>query len=122
MAKSNKLLTIGETARRSGVAASTLRFYETKNLISSHRNRGNQRLYDRSMLRIISIIRVAQTLRTHGNPLSIIQLLQKLESLIATSGNPHETEKHRAPFKLVRVHTRRNGILNVPQADPRAFL
>jgi len=55
-------LTIGETAQRSGVAASALRFYETRNLIESHRGPGNQRRYRRSMLRKISIIKIAQTL------------------------------------------------------------
>jgi MerR family redox-sensitive transcriptional activator SoxR len=54
-------LTIGEAARRSGVAASTLRFYETRGLISSVRSAGNQRRYHRSMLRRISIVRVAQS-------------------------------------------------------------
>jgi len=54
-------LTIGEAARRCGVAASTLRFYEARGLIHSVRSAGNQRRYHRSMLRRISIIRVAQT-------------------------------------------------------------
>lgn len=62
MANNNDLLTIGETAQRSGVAASALRFYETRNLIGSHRGPGNQRRYHRSMLRRISIIKVAQSL------------------------------------------------------------
>ncbi len=55
-------LTIGETAQRTGVAASALRFYETRKLVSSHRGPGNQRRYHRSMLRRISIIKVAQSL------------------------------------------------------------
>lgn len=59
---SDDFLTIGETARRSGVAASTLRFYETRGLVKSERGTGNQRRYHRSMLRQISIIRIAQTL------------------------------------------------------------
>ena len=36
------LLTPGEVAKRSGVAVSTLHFYESKGLISSMRNSGNQ--------------------------------------------------------------------------------
>jgi MerR family redox-sensitive transcriptional activator SoxR len=55
-------LTIGEAARRSGVATSTLRFYESRGLVRSVRTSGNQRRYHRSMLRRISIIRIAQTL------------------------------------------------------------
>ena len=44
-------LSVGEVARRSGVAVSALHFYEQKGLISSSRNYGNQRIYARSVLR-----------------------------------------------------------------------
>jgi len=62
MNKSKTYLTIGEAAHRSGVAASTLRFYESRGLVSSHRGPGNQRRYHRSMLRRISLVKVAQSL------------------------------------------------------------
>ncbi|MCP4387566.1 MAG: redox-sensitive transcriptional activator SoxR [Gammaproteobacteria bacterium] len=58
----NNFLSIGEVASRSGVATSTLRFYESRGLIHSIRVGGNHRRYHRSMLRRIAIIRVAQTL------------------------------------------------------------
>ena len=57
-----KVLTIGEAATRAGVAASALRFYETRGLIKSVRGPGNQRQYHRSTLRRISIIKIAQSL------------------------------------------------------------
>ncbi len=60
--KTSQLLSIGETARRSGVATSALRFYEARGLISSQRISGNHRRYHRATLRRIAIIRVAQTL------------------------------------------------------------
>ena len=69
-------LSIGETAKRSGVAASALRFYETQNLIGSHRGPGNQRRFHRSMLRRISIIKVAQSLG-----LSLEEISTALETL-----------------------------------------
>jgi MerR family redox-sensitive transcriptional activator SoxR len=53
-------LSVGEVARRSGVAVSTLHFYETKGLIASSRTDGNQRRYPRDVLRRIAVIRVAQ--------------------------------------------------------------
>lgn len=53
-------LTIGELARRSGVATSALRFYETKGLITSDRTDGNQRRYLRSTLRRVALIRAGQ--------------------------------------------------------------
>ena len=62
-------LSVGEVAERSGVAVSTLHFYETKGLIRSQRNRGNQRRYPRGILRRVAVIKVAQ--RT-GIPLAEI--------------------------------------------------
>jgi MerR family redox-sensitive transcriptional activator SoxR len=55
-------LTVGEVASRSGVAVSALHFYERKGLIASHRTSGNQRRYDRDVLRRVAIIRMAQEL------------------------------------------------------------
>jgi MerR family transcriptional regulator, redox-sensitive transcriptional activator SoxR len=55
-----KQLTVGEVANRSGVAVSTLHFYEAKGLIRSWRTNGNQRRYPREVLRRVAIIRVAQ--------------------------------------------------------------
>lgn len=60
-------LTVGEVASRSGIAVSALHFYERKGLIQSHRTAGNQRRYDRDVLRRIAIIRVAQDM---GIPLA----------------------------------------------------
>jgi MerR family redox-sensitive transcriptional activator SoxR len=53
-------LSVGEVARRSGVAVSTLHFYETKGLIRSDRTGGNQRRYAGDVLRRVAIIKVAQ--------------------------------------------------------------
>ncbi|WP_025273695.1 redox-sensitive transcriptional activator SoxR [Haloglycomyces albus] len=53
-------LTIGEFARRSGTSAPTLRFYEQKGLIHSHRTPGNQRRYHRRELRRVAFIRASQ--------------------------------------------------------------
>jgi MerR family redox-sensitive transcriptional activator SoxR len=55
-----ELLTIGETARRSGVAASALRFYEERGLISSDRAGSGHRRYPRPVLRRIAFIVFAQ--------------------------------------------------------------
>ncbi|MDR7300519.1 redox-sensitive transcriptional activator SoxR [Haloactinomyces albus] len=60
MSKLPKLLTIGEVAHRSGVAQTALRFYEDRGLISSTRTGGNQRRYDRAVLRRLAFIRAAQ--------------------------------------------------------------
>ncbi|WP_024873454.1 redox-sensitive transcriptional activator SoxR [Tolumonas lignilytica] len=70
------LLSVGEVAKRSGVSVPTLHFYETKGLIASTRNSGNQRRYDRGVLRRIAIIRIAQKA---GLPLAEIK--QHLDTL-----------------------------------------
>ena len=54
------LLTIGEVARRSGVAASALRFYEERRLIASERAGSGHRRYARPVLRRIAFIVFAQ--------------------------------------------------------------
>lgn len=63
------LLTPGEVAKRSGVAVSALHFYESKGLIKSRRNAGNQRRYTRDVLRYVAIIKIAQRI---GIPLATI--------------------------------------------------
>lgn len=63
-------LSVGEVARRSGVAVSALHFYEAKGLIHSQRSGGNQRRYSRDTLRRIAIIRAAQRV---GMPLATIR-------------------------------------------------
>jgi MerR family redox-sensitive transcriptional activator SoxR len=65
-----KDLAVGEVAKRSGVAVSTLHFYEAKGLIRSTRTAGNQRRYTRDVLRRVAIIKVAQRA---GIPLSSIR-------------------------------------------------
>jgi MerR family transcriptional regulator, redox-sensitive transcriptional activator SoxR len=54
------LLTISEVSRRSGVAASALRFYEERGLINSERAGSGHRRYPRAVLRRIAFIVFAQ--------------------------------------------------------------
>jgi MerR family redox-sensitive transcriptional activator SoxR len=53
-------LTIGEVSKRSGVAASALRFYEERGLIVSARAESRHRRYPRTVLRRIAFIVFAQ--------------------------------------------------------------
>lgn len=62
-----ELLTVGEVARRVGIATSAVRFYESEGLISSVRTSGNQRRYPRHTLRRLSIVVFAKRL---GIPLA----------------------------------------------------
>lgn len=63
-------LSVGDVARRSGLAVSALHFYEAEGLIGSHRTAGNQRRYPREVLRRVAIIKVAQRA---GIPLKTIR-------------------------------------------------
>jgi len=55
-------ITITELAKRSGVAASALRYYESLGLIAAARTSGNQRRYRRSALRRVAVIKVARNM------------------------------------------------------------
>lgn len=86
-------LSVGELARRAGVAVSTLHFYEAKGLISPRRTRGNQRRYPRSLLRRVAIIRIAQR--------AGISLAEIHEALTAL---PSERTPNAADWKRLSSH------------------
>lgn len=69
-------LTPGQVAERSGVAVSTLHFYEREGLIESTRTSGNQRRYARECLRRIAFIRTSQRVG-----ISLTEIRSALESL-----------------------------------------
>jgi MerR family transcriptional regulator, redox-sensitive transcriptional activator SoxR len=54
-------LPIGVFARRAGLAASALRFYEAQGLLTGRRSDGGQRRYPRAALRRVAFIRAAQS-------------------------------------------------------------
>ena len=54
------LFTVSEIARRSGFAASAIRFYEGQGLITATRTSGGQRRFERQMLRRLAFIRAAR--------------------------------------------------------------
>ncbi len=74
-----KILDIAEVAARSGVPASTLRFYEEKGLIVSVGRRGLRRLFVSGVLERLSLIALG---RTAGFSLEEIALM------FATDGRP----------------------------------
>lgn len=51
---------IGEVTRRSGIPASTLRFYEEKGLIAPVGRRGLRRVYDAAVLERLALIALAR--------------------------------------------------------------
>jgi len=87
--QSDDRLTIGELARRSGVAASAIRHYEAIGLMASTRSEGNQRRYPRGTLRRVAFIRAAQAVG-----LSLDQIRAALDTLPG-SRTPTAADWHR---------------------------
>jgi MerR family redox-sensitive transcriptional activator SoxR len=58
--RTTDLLTVSQVAERSGFAPSALRFYEREGLIHATRTAGNQRRYQRGVLRRLAFIRAAR--------------------------------------------------------------
>lgn len=69
-------LTVGQVAKRVGIAVSAVHFYEQKGLITSSRNQGNQRRYQSDTLRRLALIKAAQQLG-----LSLQEIKKALDTL-----------------------------------------
>jgi MerR family transcriptional regulator, redox-sensitive transcriptional activator SoxR len=81
------LMTITEVAKRSGVASSALRFYESRGLIASERTGSGHRRYLRAVLRRIAFIVFAQKIG-----LSLDEIARELARL------PHNRVPERADW------------------------
>lgn len=101
----DELLTIGEMSRRTGVAVSALRYYESLELIAAVRTSGNQRRFPRHMLRRVSLITVAKNL---GVPLSDVQATFSSVPLDRTPS--HEDWQRASRAWKRQLEERRRGI------------
>ena len=72
----SEIMTITDVAKRSGVASSALRFYESRGLIASERTGSGHRRYPRAVLRRIAFIVFAQKIG-----LSLDEIAAQLETL-----------------------------------------
>jgi DNA-binding transcriptional MerR regulator len=72
------LLDIGEVAARSGMAASTLRYYERQGIIASDDRKGLRRQYQPEVLDILAMVALCQ--RAGFN-------LAEIKALLATGGD-----------------------------------
>ncbi len=68
-------MTIGNLARRTGLAVSAIRYYEEQGLVRPERNSGGQRRFRRSDIRRLSFVKIAQQFG---------YTLPKIASLMAT--------------------------------------
>ena len=96
-------LDIGEVAQRSGVPASTLRFYEEKKLIASIGRRGLRRLFDPIVLERLALIGLG---RVAGFS------LDEIARMFAPDGRPRiDREKLAAKAKELDRTIRRLGAM-----------
>ncbi len=72
-------LDIGEVARQSGMAPSTLRFYEREALIESCERKGLRRQYPASVLSTLAVVSMCQRAGFS---------LAEIKTLLATGGDP----------------------------------
>jgi MerR family redox-sensitive transcriptional activator SoxR len=89
-------LTIGDFAVRAGVAPSALRYYERQGLIRAGRTVGNQRRYERSELRRVAFIKIAQQVGV-----SLDEIREALASL------PENRTPTKADWTRLSAHWRR---------------
>jgi MerR family redox-sensitive transcriptional activator SoxR len=75
-ADDHKLFSVGDIARRAGIATSALRFYEGEGLVHSVRTEAGHRRYGADVLRRIAFIRTAQLVG-----LSLADIREALSSL-----------------------------------------
>ncbi len=118
-------MTIGDVAKRSGVAASALRFYEDKGLITSERAGSGHRRYPRPVLRRIAFVVFAQkvglTLDEIGNELAKLPpdrapTRGDWARLTTDWSGPDRRPHRRAPAPPARPH--RVHRLRLPVARP----
>ena len=87
------LLTVTEVSRRSGFAASALRYYEDQGLIDATRSEGGRRRYERSVLRRLAFIRAAS-----NSGLSLVEIREELDRLprgrTPTKADWHRISRH----------------------------
>ncbi|WP_334484817.1 helix-turn-helix domain-containing protein [Bradyrhizobium algeriense] len=114
-----KLIDIAEVARRSGVPASTLRFYDEKGLIQSVGRQGIRRLFDLGVLERLSLIALG---RNAGFS------LEEIGNMFGPDGRPRidrtklaakASERDRTIRKLIAL---RDGLLHAAECPARSHM
>ena len=105
-------LPMGEVSRRSGFAASALRYYESQGLIDAERSAGGQRTFRRSVLRRLAFIRAASNIG-----LTLEEIRQELACLPAertpTKSDWHRISRHwrhRIDEQIAALERLRDGL------------
>ncbi|MCB2091988.1 MAG: helix-turn-helix domain-containing protein [Alphaproteobacteria bacterium] len=98
---------IAEVSRRSGLPASTLRFYEEKGLINSVGRRGLRRLFDGNILEQLSMIALA---RYSGFSLDEITSMFSIDSTIQINRKTLFDKAEELDQKIKKLTAMRDGL------------
>lgn len=102
-----KLPDIAEVARRSGVPASTLRFYEEKGLIASAGRRGLRRLFDMDVFERLALVALA---RASGFTLEEIATMFSPDGRVRIDREMLSAKADELDRALRRLAAMRNGL------------
>jgi len=100
-ATSKSLLPIGEIASRAGLSVPTVRYYESRNLITSERTSGNKRLFRRYTLRRLAVIAAGQRVG-----LTLAEIAEALAEL-PTDRPPTQEQWHQLSTHWAQMVARR---------------
>lgn len=112
-------LDIAELAARTGVAASTLRFYEEKGLIASIGRRGLRRLFDPSVLEQLAFISLG---RTAGFSLDEIAGMFAPGGVTRVDRQALTAKADELDRKIKRLAAARDGLRHASQCMARSHL
>jgi len=101
------MMDIAEVSRRSGLPASTLRFYEEKGLINSVGRRGLRRLFDGNILEQLSMIALA---RYSGFSLDEITSMFSIDSTIQINRKTLFDKAEELDQKIKKLTAMRDGL------------
>ncbi|WP_426242828.1 redox-sensitive transcriptional activator SoxR [Nocardioides sp. LHG3406-4] len=106
------LMSMGDVTRRSGFAASALRFYEAEGLITATRTPGGRRQFERSVLRRLAFIRAAANIG-----LTLDEIRTELDQLpggrVPTKADWHRISRHwrsRLDEQIAALESLRDGL------------
>ena len=102
-----KELDIADVARRSGLPASTLRFYEEKGLIRSVGRRGLRRLFDPDVIEKLALIALG---RAAGFSLAAIAQMFATDSRLSIDRNRLEAKAEELDDLIQRLSAMRDGL------------
>jgi MerR family transcriptional regulator, redox-sensitive transcriptional activator SoxR len=100
-APSKSLLPIGEIAGRADLSVPTVRYYESRNLITSERTAGNKRLFRRYTLRRLAVIAAGQRVG-----LTLAEIAEALSEL-PTDRAPTQEQWHQLSTHWAQMVARR---------------